>query len=141
MEDFLRTNRLGDSGTAFSDGSGRSLENALSPRALAKVLTFAARRPGGEAMEDAMGRPGEAPVLSSWFEDALKAKAEATGRIRAVAGSRKGVCALAGYVTTRGGAKVSFAFLSDEPSMEIDEVRALYERMALAVAFSEIRRD
>ena len=97
---------LGDAGSAahdevwLLDGSGLSPANLVTPAAVVRVLAYAATRPWGELLIDALATPGEG-TLGAWPD--LPPSAAKTGTLRHTVG-------LAGLLDPRSDAPVVFCY-------------------------------
>ena len=89
----------------FVDGSGLSVQDLLTPRALVQLLRHARSRPWGPEFRAALPEPGEAGTTLS---DRLL---DLRGRLWAKTGTITNVGALAGYLTDARGREVAFAVM------------------------------
>lgn len=87
-----------------SDGSGLSLLDETTPRALIQLLAFMRRAPEGVAFYQSL------PVVGAGIRERM-VDTPAQGRLRAKTGTLREVSALAGYVTTEGGEELAFAIV------------------------------
>ena len=96
---------------ALADGSGMSTYNRLTPRAVAKLLRWAAAQPWGAAWRETLPIAGVDGTLARRFRGtALE------GRLFAKTGSLNASTALSGYMTARSGRRLIFsAFANDVP--------------------------
>jgi D-alanyl-D-alanine carboxypeptidase/D-alanyl-D-alanine-endopeptidase (penicillin-binding protein 4) len=93
------------------DGSGLSIYDRISPRAMTQFLVYAARQPWWPAWRDMLPSGGEDGTLARRFQGGPLA-----GRIHAKTGTLTGVTALSGYLTTDKGETLAFAaFANDRP--------------------------
>lgn len=99
------------------DGSGLSVQNLATPRALVRLLIHARGRPWGVVFRSALAEPGEA---DSTLEDRL---AGLEGRVFAKTGTLTNVSALAGYLLDAGGREVAFAILVNGANLPALPVR------------------
>ena len=110
------------------DGSGLSVQNLATPRALVRLLTYARGRPWGDAFRAALAEPSEADAT---LEDRL---AGLEGRVFAKTGTLTNVSALAGYLLDAGGREVAFAILvngANLPAVSVrDAIDAIVRRLA-----------
>lgn len=96
---------------AFSDGSGMSSYNRLSPRGAVAFLRWAAAQPWGRMWQDSLPVAGVDGTLASRFR-----KTPLEGRLRAKTGTLNAATALAGYMTAASGRTLIFAaFGGDMP--------------------------
>lgn len=96
----------------FSDGSGMSTYNRISPRGMTRLLNWAASQPWGRAFRETLPIGGEDGTLARRFKGTVL-----EGRIFAKTGTINATNALAGYMLTRGGKTLTFAaYANDVPS-------------------------
>lgn len=100
----------------LSDGSGMSTYNRTSPRAMVTLLRWIARQPWGERFRATLPVGGVDGTLARRF-----ATGPLRGRIFAKTGSLNATNALAGYLLTRSGRMLVFAFYANDVP---DEVKA-----------------
>jgi serine-type D-Ala-D-Ala carboxypeptidase/endopeptidase (penicillin-binding protein 4) len=106
------TDLLGDAGVPLDgvrivDGSGLTIENELTCRALVDVLT---REGTGPVVREGLAVAGQSGTLAERWEGTPVA-----GRLRAKTGTLRNVTALAGEVQTVQGGTVSFAYVANVP--------------------------
>ncbi|MEG3180955.1 D-alanyl-D-alanine carboxypeptidase/D-alanyl-D-alanine endopeptidase [Sphingomonas sp. LT1P40] len=96
----------------FSDGSGMSTYNRISPRGMVKLLNWVAGQPWSATFRDTLPIGGVDGTLARRFKGtALE------GRIFAKTGSINATSALAGYFLTKSGRTLTFAaYANDVPS-------------------------
>lgn len=96
----------------FSDGSGMSTYNRVSPRAAVQFLRWTKTQPWGAAFRASLPVAGVDGTLSSRFGGTPLA-----GRLFAKTGTLNGVNALAGFLTTASGRELTFAlYANDRPA-------------------------
>jgi len=93
----------------FADGSGLSRSNRLSAEAATGVLRHMFAHPAAEAFRACLAVSGGEGTLKRRMRDV-------TGRVIAKTGYIDGVRTLAGYVQTRGGTWLAFAFYYNDAS-------------------------
>ncbi len=108
------------------DGSGRSSMNRLSARHVVELLRRMSERPAGARLQAAMPQGGEEGILRQRFQPAAMAEEGESGNevkkkdrerkapaaaVRAMAASGDGVEALAGWVDSGFGRRMSFAMI------------------------------
>lgn len=92
---------------AFSDGSGLSRQNLVSPRAMVKLLRYAARQAWGAEFMNSLPVGGLDGTL------ALRFKTLPPGAmLRAKTGSLDHVNTLSGYLTTSKGSQLVFSIMA-----------------------------
>lgn len=96
----------------FSDGSGMSTYNRVSPRAAVRFLRWTMTQPWGAAFRATLPVAGVDGTLSTRFVGTPLA-----GRLFAKTGTLNGVNALAGFLTTASGRDLTFAlYANDRPA-------------------------
>lgn len=96
----------------FSDGSGMSTYNRVSPRAAVQFLRWTQTQPWGAAFRATLPVAGVDGTLSGRFLGTPLA-----GRLFAKTGTLNGVNALAGFLTTASGRELTFAlYANDRPA-------------------------
>ena len=112
----------------IADGSGLSVQNLVTARALVAVLTHARSRPWGEAFRAALAEPGEE---GSTLEARLS---ELQGRLFAKTGTLTNVGALAGYLINQAGREIAFAILVNSSNLPGSTVRSAIDDVLRALA-------
>lgn len=107
LRDFL-TRQVGTSADAVSatDGSGLSVLDRVTPRALVQLLSHAHRAPWGSAFHASLPVAGESELLRNRMR-----ATPAQGNLHAKTGTTNDVIGLSGYVTAENGEILAFAFL------------------------------
>lgn len=128
----LRSIGVSTAGDRIYDGSGLSRDDRLRPDTLLGVLHAAATRGRLRATVVDLPVAGFSGSLAARFDTGDPAGA---GRVRAKTGTLTGVSGLAGTVTSRDGAVMSFVAIADrfEPDDTLD-VRDLLDELAAALA-------
>ncbi|WP_333563780.1 D-alanyl-D-alanine carboxypeptidase/D-alanyl-D-alanine endopeptidase [Nocardiopsis endophytica] len=126
MTDVL--DRLGIGGVELSDASGLSVDNRISPHALADMLLAASdpERPDLSYVLSGLPTGNFSGTLASRYDDSSGAGAGA-GVVRAKTGTLSGVSTLAGTVYDADGRLLVFAFMSsgdDASASSLDELAA-----------------
>ncbi|MFC4565716.1 D-alanyl-D-alanine carboxypeptidase/D-alanyl-D-alanine-endopeptidase [Nocardiopsis mangrovi] len=111
--------RLGVTGAHAADGSGLSVDNRISPKALVDLLTLAAdpERPGLSFTLSGLPTGHFTGHLDDRYSPASGAGAGA-GTVRAKTGTLDGVSALAGTVRDKEGNLLFFTFIANDPAAE-----------------------
>ena len=114
VERFLtRDVGIAPNAVMVSDGSGLSILDAATPRALVQLLAYMRRAPEAAAFVASLPAAGEG------LHGRMRGTA-AAGRLRAKTGTLDGVSALAGYVTTLGGEELAFSIIVNRaPSLAL----------------------
>ena len=128
---LLQNVGIGADAVQVTDGSGLSLLDETTPRALVQLLAYE-RRPG---VSDAFFR--SLPVVGMGLSTRMRETA-ATGRLRAKTGTLTGVSALSGYVTTSNGEELVFSLIVNH-SPSTARARALQD--SIGVRLAEWARD
>ena len=96
----------------FSDGSGMSVYNRVTPRAVASLLLWTSRQPWGEAFRATLPIGGVDGTIRRRFTGT-----SLEGRIFAKTGTLMGTNSLSGFLTTKSGQVLIFsAFANERPS-------------------------
>lgn len=89
-----------------ADGSGLSVLDKTTPRALVQLLEYAHRAPWGETFHASLPVAGESELLRNRMR-----RTPAQGNLHAKTGTTNSVISLAGYVTAESGELLAFAFI------------------------------
>lgn len=89
-----------------ADGSGLSVLDRATPRALVQLLDYAHRAPWGETFHASLPVAGESELLRNRMR-----RTPAQGNLHAKTGTTNSVISLAGYVTAESGELIAFAFI------------------------------
>jgi D-alanyl-D-alanine carboxypeptidase/D-alanyl-D-alanine-endopeptidase (penicillin-binding protein 4) len=89
-----------------ADGSGLSVLDQTTPRALVQLLDYAHRAPWGETFHASLPVAGESELLRNRMR-----RTPAQGNLHAKTGTTNSVISLAGYVTAESGELLAFAFI------------------------------
>jgi D-alanyl-D-alanine carboxypeptidase/D-alanyl-D-alanine-endopeptidase (penicillin-binding protein 4) len=89
-----------------TDGSGLSVLDRVTPRALVQLLDHAHRAPWGSAFHASLPVAGESELLRHRMR-----ATPAQGNLHAKTGTTNEVIGLSGYVTAENGEILAFAFL------------------------------
>jgi D-alanyl-D-alanine carboxypeptidase/D-alanyl-D-alanine-endopeptidase (penicillin-binding protein 4) len=101
-------------GQTADDGSGLSRANRVSPLVLARAVALGLRDPAYRTLLAGLPTAGGDGTLARRFNDPDEQPGR--GYVRAKTGSLTGVNTLAGFVQTRSGAILAFAFMSNDAS-------------------------
>lgn len=108
-------------GWDFSDGSGMSIYNRVTPRAVAKLLHWSSQKPWAQAFRDTLPIGGVDGTLRRRF-----AGTALEGRIFAKTGTLTAVNGLSGFMMTKSGKMLIFsAFANDRPSEAGSSIAAM----------------
>jgi D-alanyl-D-alanine carboxypeptidase/D-alanyl-D-alanine-endopeptidase (penicillin-binding protein 4) len=104
----------------FSDGSGMSTYNRVSPRGAAAFLRWAATQPWGAAWRDTLPVAGVDGTLVNRFKGT-----PLEGRLNAKTGTLNAATALAGYMTAASGRTLVFAAFGGDMPDGVDATKAI----------------
>lgn len=114
----------------FSDGSGMSSYNRMSPRAAVGLLSWIARQPWSMAWRDTLPIAGRDGTLQNRFKGTIL-----EGKLFAKTGSLNASRALSGYLTTRSGRTLIFSVLAnDMPDGTDSQATAAVDRALVVIA-------
>lgn len=107
LQDFL-VSRVGANADAVTatDGSGLSVLDRVTARALVQLLSYAHKAPWGSAFHASLPVAGESELLRHRMRDT-----PAQGNLHAKTGTTNDVIALSGYVTAENGEILAFSFV------------------------------
>jgi D-alanyl-D-alanine carboxypeptidase/D-alanyl-D-alanine-endopeptidase (penicillin-binding protein 4) len=106
IDDFLRRIRVPFEHWELQDGSGLSRGDLVSPHGLVGLLAAMDRHPHAQVFRDSLPVAGVDGTLAERLKGA-----PTEGRVQAKTGTLAHTNALAGYVSTRRGEKLAFAFI------------------------------
>jgi D-alanyl-D-alanine carboxypeptidase/D-alanyl-D-alanine-endopeptidase (penicillin-binding protein 4) len=129
VRQFLINAGINDSEFFFYDGSGLSMDDRITPRAMTHLLSYASRQPWGEAWRNTFPIAGVDGSLMNRFRNSpLK------GRLWAKTGTLRESVALSGYLTAASGKTLAFSILvNDHRPGSLAEVPAM-ERICEVIA-------
>lgn len=127
----LQTRGLWSEGMVLFDGNGISANNRVTPAVLAGAVLQGIEEPRLRALVSGLPVAGVTGTLDERFEqpDAVVGR----GVVRAKTGTIRGVHALAGYVVSRSGHPLVFAFVLNEAPGSV-EPRAWIDRASAELA-------
>ena len=108
LEAFLEKAGIGAEPLDFSDGSGLSRTNLLTPESVVRLLQYMERHPRAEEFRDCLPVAGRDGTL----KNRMKGTA-AQGRVLAKTGTLKFVSSLSGYATNRDGTRMAFSIMAN----------------------------
>jgi len=122
-------------GVHIEDGSGLSIRNRITPKALAKLLALAASPENPHLHTVISGLPvaGFTGTLDDRYD--RKESEQGAGLVRAKTGTLNGVTTLAGVTRTANGRLLTFAFMADRVPAHDPAVAAI-DRLATIVSTS-----
>jgi len=107
-QDFLKTVGISEGDVVFSDGSGLSRDNLVTPRAVVELLRYAASQPWGADYASTLGIAGVDGTLETRMT-----RTAAAGLIQAKTGAIEHVRSMSGYATTLRGEHIVFAIFGN----------------------------
>jgi len=132
LHQFLLNAGLDPNDFVFYDGSGLSTHDLVTPRATARLLTFATTQPWFADWKASLPIGGIDGTLASRFTDpALK------GHVFAKTGTVGEARALAGYLDTASGRTVIFTIFVDNHLPGDSSDRAVLDKIVAAIAAAE----
>src|ERR1700677_1908338 len=130
-QDFLKTVGVADGDVVFTDGSGLSRDDLVTPRAVVQILRYDAAQPWGADYLATFPIAGVDGTLETRLKDTV-----AVSRIEAKTGALDHVRAISGFATTWHGERLIFSiFGNNNPQRGHD---ATVAADAIAVAMVEL---
>jgi D-alanyl-D-alanine carboxypeptidase len=130
IDQMLLSTGAARTGWDFSDGSGMSTYNRVSPRLVTRFLVWTTHQPWGDTFRTALPVGGVDGTLSRRF-----AGTPLEGKIFAKTGSLSAVNALAGFMVAKSGRTLAFAaYVNDLPSQTGSAIPALDELLLQVAA-------
>jgi serine-type D-Ala-D-Ala carboxypeptidase/endopeptidase (penicillin-binding protein 4) len=130
-QDFLKTVGVADGDVIFTDGSGLSRDDLVTPRAMVQLLRWDALQPWGADYISTFPIAGVDGTLETRLKDTV-----ASGRIEAKTGALDHVRAISGFAATLHGERLIFSiFGNNNPQRGRD---ATVAADAIAVAMVEV---
>jgi D-alanyl-D-alanine carboxypeptidase/D-alanyl-D-alanine-endopeptidase (penicillin-binding protein 4) len=114
--------------TYFSDGSGLSREDLVTPHAVVKLLLYMARSPHFQAFFDSLPVSGIDGTLANHLAQNL-----VRGKIHAKTGSVEHVNTLSGYMDLPSGRRLAFSILANNHPLEDKVGEATLDAAALEI--------
>ncbi len=107
LQSFMTTKVGAAPGAVFAaDGSGLSVLDKITPRALVQLLSYANRAPWKDAFHTSLPIAGQSELLRHRMR-----ATPAQGNLHAKTGTTNSVISLGGYVTAKNGEMLAFAFI------------------------------
>jgi D-alanyl-D-alanine carboxypeptidase/D-alanyl-D-alanine-endopeptidase (penicillin-binding protein 4) len=113
----------------FYDGSGLSPQDLITPRALTRLLTWAATQTWGATYRASLPVGGVDGTLAGRFTDPLL-----KGKIFAKTGTLAEVYGLSGYLTAASGRALTFSILVNDRMPTGDAARLAMDKIVAAIA-------
>ena len=115
----------------FSDGSGLSPADLITPRAATTLLLYAQKQPWGAIYKSALPVGGVDGTLANRFNGEMK------GRVFAKTGTLGEVNALSGYLTAKSGKTLVFSVLINDHDPLTNAARVAMDKIVTAIADAE----
>ncbi len=132
VRQFLVSAGIDDGDFFLYDGSGMSADDRIAPRALTKLLDYAAGQSWGAAWRETLPIAGVDGTLSGRFKNSpLK------GKMSAKTGTLNEANALSGYLTAASGKTVTFSIMVNGHRPESNAEQNAIDRIAEAIAAAE----
>lgn len=132
VRQFMVNAGLEDKDFFFFDGSGMSMDDRIAPRALTKLLTYAAHEPWGAEWKSTLPIAGVDGTLAHRFKNT-----PLQGKMWAKTGTLDESFALSGYMTAASGKTLAFSILVNNRRPGSDAEYKSIDRIAEAIAASE----
>lgn len=113
----------------FSDGSGMSVYNRVTPQTTADFLLWTTTQPWAEAFRDTLPIGGVDGAIRRRFADT-----SLEGRIFAKTGTLRGTNALSGFMLTKSGQMLVFSAFANERPSEAESAIAALDATLLAIS-------
>jgi serine-type D-Ala-D-Ala carboxypeptidase/endopeptidase (penicillin-binding protein 4) len=132
VRQFMVSAGVDDNDFFVYDGSGMSMDDRIAPRALTRLLTYAARQAWGQEWRQTLPVAGVDGTLSSRFKTSpLK------GRLWGKTGTLAEANSLSGYLTTASGKTLAFSIMVNGHKPGSSEESKAVDRIAEAIAAAE----
>jgi D-alanyl-D-alanine carboxypeptidase/D-alanyl-D-alanine-endopeptidase (penicillin-binding protein 4) len=129
VRQFMLDAGVDDGDFLLYDGSGLSVDDRVTPRAMTKLLVYASRQAWGPAWRDTIPIAGVDGTLNNRYKNsALK------GRVWAKTGTLNEATALSGYVQASSGKTFAFSILINSRRPESNAESQAIDRMVEAIA-------
>ena len=126
--DFFRSAGIADGDVALSDGSGLSRKDLVTPRAVVRLLRYAAAQPWGELYRSTLPVAGEDGTLS----DRMK-NTPAAARVFAKTGTIGHGNTLSGYATSIHGEALQFSILGNNNNLHAQDANKVIDAICVAM--------
>src|SRR2546422_368334 len=127
-QEFFESAGIEGGDANFSDGSGLSRRNLVTPQAVVRLLQYVAAQPWAEVYRSTLPVAGEDGTLA----DRMK-NTSAAGRIQAKTGSLEHVNALGGYATTAHDAKLVFSIFGNNHTLRGRAATSVVDAICVAM--------
>ena len=134
LEAFLEKAGIAAEPLDFSDGSGLSRTNLLTPESVVRLLQFMERHPRAAEFRDCLPVAGRDGTL----KNRMKGTA-AQGRVLAKTGTLKFVSSLSGYATNLDGIPMAFSIMANNTRSAPREARRAIDAICALMAGSSLK--
>ncbi|MCF5054604.1 D-alanyl-D-alanine carboxypeptidase/D-alanyl-D-alanine-endopeptidase [Pseudomonas syringae] len=131
---FMRRQGLDPATLSQVDGSGLSRRNLVSSQNLTDLLLAVSKQPWFEAWYAALPIAGNADRMTGGSLRYRLRGSAAENNLHAKTGSMSGVSSLSGYITDAEGRRLVFSMISNNYVSDAAPIRALENRVALALS-------
>jgi D-alanyl-D-alanine carboxypeptidase/D-alanyl-D-alanine-endopeptidase (penicillin-binding protein 4) len=129
-EGFFASAGIAEGEVSFSDGSGLSRKDLVTPRAIVQILRYAATQPWAEIYRASLPEAGEDGTLSERMKGT-----PAAGRVFAKTGTIGHTNAISGYATTAKGERLIFSIVGNNNNLHAADANKVLD--AITVAMTE----
>lgn len=136
LEAFLEKAGIAADPLDFSDGSGLSRTNLLTPESVVRLLQTMERHPRAAEFRDCLPVAGRDGTL----KDRMKGT-PAEGRVLAKTGTLKFVSSLAGYATSLDGTPLAFSIMANNTRSSPREARRAIDAICALMAGSSLNEQ
>jgi D-alanyl-D-alanine carboxypeptidase/D-alanyl-D-alanine-endopeptidase (penicillin-binding protein 4) len=127
-QDFLKTVGVADGDVVFTDGSGLSRDDLVTPRAVVQLLRYDALQPWGADYIGTFPIAGVDGTLETRLKDTV-----AASRIEAKTGALDHVRAISGFATTLHGERLIFSIFGNNNPQRGHEATVAADAIAVAM--------
>ncbi len=129
MQQILSQAGASKSAYDFTDGSGLSVYNRISPRAMAKLVLYTEKQSWGTQWRETLPIGGVDGSLEKRFKDTIL-----EGKITAKTGTLTGVNALSGFLETARGKTLVFSFFANDRPSDAPSARKKIDAVLVDIA-------
>jgi len=126
--EYLKSAGIDIGPLAFSDGSGLSRSNLVTPEATVGLLTYVRGQSYGDLFFQSLPGPGSDGTMEKRFLDTM-----IVGKLRAKTGTLGDVSALSGYLETRSGRTLAFSIMVNNEPDDVKQLRRAIDDVVLAL--------
>jgi D-alanyl-D-alanine carboxypeptidase/D-alanyl-D-alanine-endopeptidase (penicillin-binding protein 4) len=125
-QDFLKSAGIADGDVVFSDGSGLSIDELVTPRAMVQLLRYDSIQPWGADYISTFPIAGVDGTLENRLKDTV-----AAGKILAKTGRLEHVSAMSGFATTQEGERLVFTIFGNNSTSRGRDATAAIDAIAV----------